>query len=253
MTTSGTGRRMLGLGCGQPHGSAEILLKAALRAAEDQGADGRARPARRAPPAQRRRGNRRTGRWLVAVGPAGRVRRADREHPDHQPDGGRAAQAVHRPAARPERRRRDHRRAARAAQAGPGAGRPVPRRRAGAQAPGGRLPRGGRLADLAMEDAGAADHAYRHVLDARRRRRPGAVRGRRHAALGGPGHRGARPGRRAPGATSPASSGCPSTRRVTWARPGCARCATSTSWSCAARTSNAPPAARAASWPRTSR
>jgi multimeric flavodoxin WrbA/Zn-finger nucleic acid-binding protein len=30
---------MLGLGCGQPHGSAEILLKAALRAAEGQGAE----------------------------------------------------------------------------------------------------------------------------------------------------------------------------------------------------------------------
>jgi multimeric flavodoxin WrbA len=30
---------MLGLGCGQPHGSAEILLKAALRAAGDQGAE----------------------------------------------------------------------------------------------------------------------------------------------------------------------------------------------------------------------
>jgi multimeric flavodoxin WrbA len=38
MPTTDTGRRMLGLGCGQPHGSAEILLKAALRAAEDQGA-----------------------------------------------------------------------------------------------------------------------------------------------------------------------------------------------------------------------
>jgi multimeric flavodoxin WrbA len=38
MSTTGTGHRMLGLGCGQPHGSAEILLKAALRAAEDQGA-----------------------------------------------------------------------------------------------------------------------------------------------------------------------------------------------------------------------
>jgi multimeric flavodoxin WrbA len=30
---------VLGLGCGQPHGSAEILLKAALRAAADEGAD----------------------------------------------------------------------------------------------------------------------------------------------------------------------------------------------------------------------
>ena len=39
MPTTGTVRRMLGLGCGQPHGSAEILLKAALRAAADQGAD----------------------------------------------------------------------------------------------------------------------------------------------------------------------------------------------------------------------
>ena len=39
MATTGTRRRMLGLGCGQPHGSAEILLKAALRAAEDQGAE----------------------------------------------------------------------------------------------------------------------------------------------------------------------------------------------------------------------
>src|SRR5260370_24728066 len=31
--------RVLGLGCGQPHGSAEILLKAALRAAETEGAE----------------------------------------------------------------------------------------------------------------------------------------------------------------------------------------------------------------------
>ena len=38
MSTSGTGRRILGLGCGQPNGSAEILLKAALRAAEETGA-----------------------------------------------------------------------------------------------------------------------------------------------------------------------------------------------------------------------
>ena len=39
MSTTGPGRRILGLGCGRPHGSAEILLKAALRAAEDQGAE----------------------------------------------------------------------------------------------------------------------------------------------------------------------------------------------------------------------
>jgi multimeric flavodoxin WrbA len=39
MSTSSTGRQVLGLGCGQPHGSAEILLKAALRAAEEEGAD----------------------------------------------------------------------------------------------------------------------------------------------------------------------------------------------------------------------
>ena len=39
MPVSGTGRTVLGLGCGQPHGSAEILLKAALRAAEGEGAD----------------------------------------------------------------------------------------------------------------------------------------------------------------------------------------------------------------------
>ena len=39
MSTSSTGGRVLGLGCGQPDGSAEILLKAALRAAEDEGAD----------------------------------------------------------------------------------------------------------------------------------------------------------------------------------------------------------------------
>ena len=39
MPTTGPGRRILGLGCGRPHGSAEILLKAALRAAEDQGAE----------------------------------------------------------------------------------------------------------------------------------------------------------------------------------------------------------------------
>ena len=39
MSTSGAGGKVLGLGCGQPDGSAEILLKAALRAAEDEGAE----------------------------------------------------------------------------------------------------------------------------------------------------------------------------------------------------------------------
>jgi multimeric flavodoxin WrbA len=39
MPTTSTGRRMLGLGCGHPHGSAEILLKAALRTAQEQGAE----------------------------------------------------------------------------------------------------------------------------------------------------------------------------------------------------------------------
>jgi multimeric flavodoxin WrbA len=44
MPASGTANRVLanrvlGLGCGQPHGSAEILLKSALRAAEAQGAE----------------------------------------------------------------------------------------------------------------------------------------------------------------------------------------------------------------------
>jgi multimeric flavodoxin WrbA len=38
MPASSTGRRVLALGCGQPRGSAEILLKVALRAAEDEGA-----------------------------------------------------------------------------------------------------------------------------------------------------------------------------------------------------------------------
>jgi multimeric flavodoxin WrbA len=37
--SSGIGRRILGLGCGQPRGSAEILLKAALREAEAGGAE----------------------------------------------------------------------------------------------------------------------------------------------------------------------------------------------------------------------
>jgi multimeric flavodoxin WrbA len=39
MRASGTGFRVLGLGCGQPRGSAEILLKAALKAAEEAGAE----------------------------------------------------------------------------------------------------------------------------------------------------------------------------------------------------------------------
>ncbi len=39
MSTIGTRRRVLGLGCGQPRGSAEILLKAALRAAAGEGAE----------------------------------------------------------------------------------------------------------------------------------------------------------------------------------------------------------------------
>jgi multimeric flavodoxin WrbA len=38
MPMTRTPDRVLGLGCGQPHGSAEILLKAALRAAQDEGA-----------------------------------------------------------------------------------------------------------------------------------------------------------------------------------------------------------------------
>jgi len=37
--SASNGKRLLGLGCGQPRGSAEILLKAALMAAEDVGAD----------------------------------------------------------------------------------------------------------------------------------------------------------------------------------------------------------------------
>jgi multimeric flavodoxin WrbA len=39
MSMSGTSRTVLGLGCGQPRGSAEVLLKAALKAAEDEGAE----------------------------------------------------------------------------------------------------------------------------------------------------------------------------------------------------------------------
>jgi multimeric flavodoxin WrbA len=39
LTQPGQGYRVLGLGCGQAHGSAEILLKAALRAAADEGAE----------------------------------------------------------------------------------------------------------------------------------------------------------------------------------------------------------------------
>jgi multimeric flavodoxin WrbA len=38
MRMTRTPNRVLGLGCGQPHGSAEILLKAALRAAQGEGA-----------------------------------------------------------------------------------------------------------------------------------------------------------------------------------------------------------------------
>ena len=133
----------------------------------------------------------------MAVGAAGRMRRAYREHPDHQPDGGRPAQAAGRPAARAERRRRHHRRAAGAAPGGTRAGRPVPRGRAGAEAEGGRVPRGGRLADAAVEDADAADHAHHHVLDAHRRGRPGAVRRGWHAAFSRPERRRDRPRGRA--------------------------------------------------------
>lgn len=39
MSMTGQGRRILGIGCGRPDGSAEIVLKAALRAAEDLGAE----------------------------------------------------------------------------------------------------------------------------------------------------------------------------------------------------------------------
>jgi multimeric flavodoxin WrbA len=39
MSADGTAHRVLGLGCGQPHGSAEILLKSALRAAAAAGAE----------------------------------------------------------------------------------------------------------------------------------------------------------------------------------------------------------------------
>ena len=134
---------------------------------------------------------------------------------------------------------------------GTGAGRPLPRRRAGAEAAGGRLPRGGRLADVAVEDAGPADDARDHVLDAHRRGRPGAVRGCRHSALDRPGRPPRSTGRRCSGATSPVSSGCRSTRPATSGRRDCARCATSTSLSCAARTSSARRAARGGGWRRT--
>ena len=185
MSTSITGSRVLGLGCGQPARQRGDPAEGGAAGGRGGGRGCRACPARRAPPAQRRRGGRRARRRVVAVGAAGRVRRAYREHPDHQPDGGRPVQAVRRPAARAERRRRHHRGADGAAPAGTRAGRPVPRRRTGPEATGGRLPRGGRLADLAVEDAGAADDARDHVLDAHRRRRPGPVRGGRHATLSG--------------------------------------------------------------------
>ena len=155
----------------------------------------------------------------MAVGAAGRVRRADREHADHQPDGGGPAQAVRGPAARPERRRRHHRGPDGAAPGGARACRAVPRGRAGAEAPGGRLPRGGRLADVAVEDAGAADHARHHVLDAHRRRRPGAVRRGRHPAL-----RAARPGGDRPGRAARPQRRQPARRGVRGGTlPGAAR------------------------------
>ena len=187
----------------------------------------------------------------MAVGAAGRVRRADREYPDHQPDGGGPAQAVRRPAARAERRRRHHRGADCAAPGGAGACRPVPCGRAGAQIPGGRLPGGRRLADLAVEDAGAADPCTPS-------RSRCTSRSSTRCSSRGPGccapfllDRRRSTGPRCSGATLPASSAWRSRRRrATWGRPGSARCATLTSSSCAPWTSMRH-LRRAACWHRT--
>ena len=64
-------RTLLGLACGQPDGSAEILLKAALQAAEAAGAGWNSCGS--IPPSARRRPSRRR---LVVLGEARRVRRA---------------------------------------------------------------------------------------------------------------------------------------------------------------------------------
>ena len=92
--------------------------------------------------------------------------------PDHQPHRPGAPQAAHGPAARPERRPRDRREAHRDAGGRRGARRAVPPRRARAQAARRRLHRRRRRAHPAVEDAGAADDARPHVLDADRGRRP---------------------------------------------------------------------------------
>ena len=174
MPVSGT---VLGLGCGQPHGSAEILLKAALRAAEAEGAQVElVRLDELRLPSGAAEGAEPDDAWwlwerlvgcdglIVSTPIISRTVAARLKLFGDRLLGPNADAAIIEGLTALRRE-------------GRGACRPVPRGRAGAQIPGGRLPRGGRLADLAVEDAGAADHAHHHVLDAHRRRRPGAVRG----------------------------------------------------------------------------
>ena len=246
MPTTGTGRRMLGLGCGQPHGSAEILLKAALRAAEDQGAE--AELVRldelRLPSGAAEAAEPDDAWWLwerlvecdglivstpiISRTVAARLKLfIDRLLGPNADaaiiDGLLALRSQGREPAVPFRVDE----------------RVLKPRVAGFLAVGGSLTSQWKtLALPIMHTATFSMHIA--VVDQVQFEGPA-----RRARWSWTPRRSTGPPRSA--ATWPASSGCPSTRRDTWDRPGCARCATSTSWSCAGRTSNAPPAARAAS------
>ncbi len=108
------------------------------------------------------------------------------------------------------------------------------------------LHRGRRVVDVAVEDARAADPAHGHVLDAHGGRRPGAVRGRGNAAVDRAPARGDRAGGAARPQRGDADRPRVRGRRVPRRRRACARSATSTSSRCAAATSSARRAAPAA-------
>ena len=248
MSTTGTGRRMLGLGCGQPHGSAEILLKAALRAAEDQGAEVELvrLDELRLPSGSAEAAEPDDGWWLwerlvecdgliVSTPIISRTVAARLKLFIDRLLGPNADAAIIDGLLALRRQGREPAVPFRVDE------RVLKPRVAGFLAVGGSLTSQWKtLALPIMHTVTFSMHIAvvdQVQFEGPARRAPWSWI-RRHWT-----------GPRRSGATSPASSARLSTRRGTWGRRGCARCATSTSWSCAARRSNAPPAAPAVGWP----
>jgi multimeric flavodoxin WrbA len=252
MSTSGTGGRVLGLGCGQPHGSAEILLKAALRAAEDEGAEVELvrLDELRLPSGAAEAAEPDDAWWLwerlvecdgliVSTPIISRTVAARLKLLGDRLLGPNADAAIIAGLLALRRQGREPAVPFRVDE------RVLKPRVAGFLAVGGSLtPQWKTLTLPIMHTTTFSMHIA--VVDQVQFAGPG----RRARWSWTPPRSTVRP---CSGATSPASSGWPSTRRATWGRPGCARCATSTSSPCTARTWSARPAARAAGSGPTSR